>query len=76
MAQALIEKPGGSSNWKESRVLMNEREDDRPPRDEPERTPETPTDEPKPAPVQDPPAEPGRPPLVVAAEGHQGPEPQ
>ena len=33
--------------------------------DEPARTPETPTDEPKPAPVQDPPAEPGRPPLVV-----------
>jgi general stress protein YciG len=33
--------------------------------DDPEGTPETPTDVPKPAPVQDPPAEPDRPPLVV-----------
>ena len=32
---------------------------------EPNRTPDTPTDQPKPAPVQDPPAEPGRPPLIV-----------
>jgi len=48
---------------KESRV--NTDDEDRDPRDEPVRTPDTPTDEPKPAPVQDPPAEPGRPPLVV-----------
>ncbi len=41
-------------------------EDERPhPTEEPE-APETPTDEPKPAPVQDPPAEPGRSPYVVA----------
>ena len=33
--------------------------------DDPDRAPETPTDEPQPAPMQDPPAEPGRPPLVV-----------
>ena len=33
--------------------------------DAPDEAPETPTDEPKPAPVQDPPAEPGRPPYVV-----------
>ncbi len=38
---------------------------ERDPRDEPV-APVTPTDEPQPAPVQDPPAEPGRPPLVVA----------
>jgi hypothetical protein len=31
--------------------------------------PETPTDEPKPAPVQDPPAEPGRGPYTVRVEG-------
>ena len=48
--------------------------DQRPPRerDEPVRTPDTPTDEPKPAPVQDPPAEPGRPPLVVLKAGRDG----
>ena len=40
--------------------------------DEPDRAPETPTDEPKPAPVQDPPAEPGRPPLVVLRGGLYG----
>jgi len=45
--------------------VPTDNKDDRAPRDEPERTPDTPTDEPKPAPVQDPPAEPGRPPLVV-----------
>ena len=37
-------------------------------------TPETPTDEPKPAPVQDPPAEPGRPPLVVRASPEREPQ--
>lgn len=36
-----------------------------PEHEDPDRAPETPTDEPKPAPVQDPPAEPGRPPLTV-----------
>ena len=40
--------------------------------DPPERAPDTPTDEPKPAPVQDPPAEPGRPPLVVLRGGLDG----
>jgi general stress protein YciG len=40
--------------------------------DRPDRTPDTPTDEPKPAPVQDPPAEPGRPPLVVLRGGRDG----
>lgn len=34
--------------------------------DHPSDTPELPTDEPKPAPVQDPPAEPDPPPYVVA----------
>jgi general stress protein YciG len=33
--------------------------------DPPDKAPETPTDEPQPAPVQDPPAEPGRAPYVV-----------
>ena len=49
---------------------------EKPPRrdegDEPDRTPDTPTDEPKPAPVEDPPAEPGRPPLVVLRGGRHG----
>jgi general stress protein YciG len=45
---------------------------DRPQPESPERTPDTPTDEPKPAPVQDPPAEPGRPPLVVQRAGTDG----
>ena len=49
---------------KESRVATNDNDSDQDPED-PVRTPDTPTDEPKPAPVQDPPAEPGRPPLVV-----------
>ena len=40
-------------------------DDERRPEDEPDETPTTPTDEPKPAPVQDPPAEPDRPPYVV-----------
>jgi general stress protein YciG len=58
---------------KSSRVLTEVPKDDHPPqgppnRDEPARTPDTPTDEPKPAPVQDPPAEPGRPPLVVGSQ--------
>jgi hypothetical protein len=34
---------------------------------QPDEAPETPTDEPQPVPVQDPPAEPGRSPYVVAA---------
>lgn len=38
----------------------------------PDRTPDTPTDEPKPAPIQDPPPEPGRPPLVVLRGGLAG----
>jgi hypothetical protein len=62
--------------WKDSRVQQQDEDDDRPSRDEPERTPDTPTDEPKPAPVQDPPAEPGRPPLVVARREIFGLEPQ
>ena len=42
-------------------------DDERPERkDEPVKAPVTPTDEPKPAPVQDPPREPERPPLVVS----------
>jgi general stress protein YciG len=45
----------------------------RPNEDDPDRTPDTPTDEPKPAPVQDPPAEPGRPPLVVGSAGTAAP---
>jgi general stress protein YciG len=44
---------------------------ERDPRDEPV-APVTPTDEPQPAPVQDPPAEPGRPPLVVANKSRTG----
>jgi uncharacterized protein len=40
-------------------------EDERPGPDEGPETPTTPTDEPKPAPVQDPPAEPDKPPYVV-----------
>ena len=53
---------------KESRVQTGDRDNDgRPPGEgeDPDRAPDTPTDEPKPAPVQDPPVEPGRPPLVV-----------
>jgi uncharacterized protein len=74
MAYGLIVSPAvESSVSQESRVqtddLRNEQTPPGPPgideRDEPDRTPDTPTDEPKPAPVQDPPAEPGRPPLVV-----------
>jgi hypothetical protein len=38
-------------------------------RETPDKTPETPTNEPKPAPVQDPPAEPDPAPYVV--RGHQ-----
>jgi uncharacterized protein len=60
---------------KESRVRAGDRDNDqRPPNegDHPDRTPDTPTDEPKPAPVQDPPAEPGRPPLVVLTAGLDG----
>ena len=45
--------------------MTNDKTEDQDPREGPVRTPDTPTDEPKPAPVQDPPAEPGRPPLVV-----------
>ena len=44
-------------------------ENDRPPgteeRETPDKAPETPTNEPKPAPVQDPPAEPTQVPYVV-----------
>jgi general stress protein YciG len=40
--------------------------------DPPEEAPETPTNEPKPAPVQDPPAEPGRAPYVVTGVGRTG----
>ena len=63
--------------WKESRVQPEfNNNEPRPPQqddgDQPERTPETPTDEPKPAPIQDPPAEPGRPPLVVLRGGRDG----
>src|SRR5688500_4585108 len=43
----------------ESRVQPDYEDEERPPQDDPTRTPDTPTDEPKPAPVQDPPAEPG-----------------
>ena len=53
--------------FKNERLPPDRRKDDDED-DDRERTPETPTDEPKPAPVQDPPAEPGRPPLVV---GHR-----
>jgi len=49
---------------RELRVTKDDKTE-RDPRDEPV-APVTPTDEPQPAPVQDPPAEPGRPPLVVA----------
>jgi uncharacterized protein len=56
--------------------VQPDKDDRRPPgTDEgeyPDRTPDTPTDEPKPAPVQDPPAEPGRPPLVVLRGGLDG----
>jgi general stress protein YciG len=47
-------------------------EKDRNDQDPPDKAPETPTTEPKPAPVQDPPAEPGRAPYVVGARrtGH------
>jgi uncharacterized protein len=38
----------------------------------PDKAPETPTNEPKPAPVQDPPAEPGRAPYVVAGAPRTG----
>ena len=41
-------------------------------RDDPTRTPETPGDQPKPAPVQDPPPDPGRPPMVVLKGGRAG----
>ena len=37
--------------------------------DDPEEAPDTPTDEPKPAPVQDPPAEPDPAPYVVRTRG-------
>ena len=60
----------------DSRVQPDDDVNEQPPRrddrDEPERTPDTPTDEPQPAPVQDPPAEPGRPPLVVLRGGLHG----
>ena len=60
----------------ESRVQPDDNRTEQPPRrdegDEPDRTPDTPTDEPKPAPVEDPPAEPGRPPLVVLRGGLHG----
>jgi general stress protein YciG len=74
VAHGLIHSPAvESSVSQESRVQTDDPQKERTPpgppgideRDEPERTPDTPTDEPKPAPVQDPPAEPGRPPLVV-----------
>lgn len=45
----------------------SDQDEDRRRDDDGDRAPETPTDEPKPAPVQDPPAEPGRPPMVVRA---------
>jgi general stress protein YciG len=51
-------------------VLMND--DDKTNQDPPEKAPETPTNEPKPAPVQDPPAEPGRAPYVVTGVGRTG----
>jgi general stress protein YciG len=51
-------------------VLMSD--DDKTNQDPPEKAPETPTNEPKPAPVQDPPAEPGRAPYVVTGVGRTG----
>lgn len=48
-------------------------DDERPrPPEPPEKAPETPTDEPKPAPVQDPPAEPNRAPYVVRSQRQDG----
>ena len=44
---------------------MHEKERPQEPKDDPGEAPEIPTDEPKPAPVQDPPAEPNRAPYVV-----------
>jgi len=45
---------------------LMQHDDERPrPAEQPDKAPETPTDEPKPAPVQDPPAEPDRAPYVV-----------
>jgi len=58
---------------KESRVTNDDKETDRDPREEPV-APVTPTDEPQPAPVQDPPAEPGRPPLVVRTVSNGSPQ--
>jgi hypothetical protein len=57
-------------------VTNDDKETERDPRDEPVRTPVTPTDEPQPAPVEDPPAEPGRPPLVVRAVSSGSPQPE
>ena len=51
-------------------MLMTD--DDKTNQDPPEKAPETPTNEPKPAPVQDPPAEPGRAPYVVAGVPRTG----
>lgn len=45
-----------------------QRDDEEPPEQEPDDTPETPTDEPRPPKVEDPPAEPGeKGPFVVSA---------
>lgn len=77
MAQRLIDSPTVEKCREGIRVPITGKMDrpgprpDRPHRpnegndDPPDQAPETPTDEPKPAPVQDPPAEPGRPPYVV-----------
>ena len=67
VAQRLIPQPDGrpevSKGWRVRLTDGSNRQDDDDPPDE---APETPTNEPKPAPVQDPPAEPGRAPYVVS----------
>ena len=71
VAHGLIVEPDGRHRvLRISRVINSPSQTDPtlpqiPERDEPDEAPETPTDEPQPAPVLDPPAEPGRPPLTV-----------
>jgi uncharacterized protein len=78
VAQRLIVSPAvGTAAWTDTRVLavLMSMSDRPPPPDEqevPNGTPDTPTNEPKPAPVQDPPVDPGRPALIVTRNRTDG----
>jgi len=61
LIHCLVGRPEMSKGW---RVRLNDGTD-RNDLDPPDEAPETPTADPKPAPVQDPPAEPGRAPFIV-----------